>query len=344
MTNDKTPIMLAQSDPSTSQIRSANASPTMDGSLPPPLIQPVTCPEDGLVLLHYLWKLRPKIVIERLTSIEVDIWSNKVREYYVHLASSEMAPIITEVKGYSLHSRPVKTEPATSEPTMDNIKTDQLIDQAHALIDKAKRFVTKPVDSKHSRKRPSSRQNDEPKALDVLHDMTVNKLSTLHVETDGTTRPSDSMPPAPKARKIRCRLCTEIFSTVKELNNHHRKDHGIVKCPKCERYFSTQSSLDHHSYSHGKLKFNCEICGKSFAFQSRLDQHMTVHISNKLSCPKKKCDRQFKNIWDLNRHMNSHTKGGWYHCNFCDYKNKDKRNTDSHMRIHSMDEEDKPYE
>ena len=42
--------------------------------------------------------------------------------------------------------------------------------------------------------------------------------------------------------------------------------------------------------------------------------------------------------------MNSHTKGGWYHCDFCDYKNKDKRNTDSHMRIHNTDEEDKPYE
>ena len=105
----------------------------------------------------------------------------------MHIASSETAPIITEVKGYGLRSRPVKTEPATSEPTMDNIKTDQLLDQAHALIDKAKRFVTKPVHSKHLRKRPSSTQNDEPKALDVLHDMTVNKLSTLHVETDGTT-------------------------------------------------------------------------------------------------------------------------------------------------------------
>ena len=42
--------------------------------------------------------------------------------------------------------------------------------------------------------------------------------------------------------------------------------------------------------------------------------------------------------------MNSHKKGGWYHCNYCDYKNKDKRNTDSHMQIHSTDEEDKWYE
>ena len=161
--------------------------------------------------------------------------------------------------------------------------------------------------------------------------MTVNNLSTLHVETDGTAQPSDTIPRTPKSRKIKCKMCTEIFTRVSELNIHHKKDHGIVKCPKCEKYFSTQSSLDRHSYSHGELNFSCEVCGKCFAFQSRLDQHMTVHISNKLACPKKKCDKQFKNIWDLNRHMNCHSKGGWYHCEYCNYKNKDKRNTDIHM-------------
>ena len=254
------------------------------------------------------------------------------------------APIIIDMRGYGLRSRPIKSEPDTPEPAKGNNKMEQLMDQAQALIDKAKRFVTKPVHGKHSRKRPHSSNDDKPKALDVLHNMTINKLSTLHVETDGTARPSESVQPAPKAQKIRCRLCTEVFSTVRELNTHHRKDHGIVKCPKCERYFSTQSSLDHHSYSHGELKFSCDVCGKGFAFQSRLDQHTTVHISNKLSCPKKKCDKQFKNIWDLNRHMKCHTKGGWHYCDFCDYKNKDKRNTDSHMRIHSTDDDDKPYE
>ena len=180
---------------------------------------------------------------------------------------------------------------------------------------------------------------DAPKALDVLQDMTINKLRTLHVETDGSNRPSDSVPNTPKHRKIKCKMCDEIFSSVKDLNLHHKQDHSIVKCTKCDKYFSTQSSLDKHSYSHGELKYNCELCGKCFSFQSRLDQHMMVHINNKLSCLKKSCDRQFKSIWDLNQHMNSHTKGGWYHCDHWDYKNKDKWNTDSHMRTHSTEEE-----
>ena len=66
---------------------------------------------------------------------------------------------------------------------------------------------------------------------------------------------------------------------------------------------------------------------------------MLVHINNKLSCPKKSCDKQFKSIGNLNRHINSHSKGGWYHCDHCDYKNKDKHNTDLDMRTHSTEDE-----
>ena len=220
-------------------------------------------------------------------------------------------------------------------------KTDQLIDQAHAPIDTAKTSATKPVTHKRPRKQPAivAKPGKVPKALDLLQDMTVNKLRTLHVETNRSTRLSDSVPTTPKRRKIKCKMCDETFSSVRDLNLHHRQDHGVVKCPKCDKYFSTQSSLDKHSYSYGELKYNCELCGKCFPFQSRLDQHMMVHINNKLSCLKKSCDRKFKSIWDLNQHMNSHTKGGWFYCDHCHYKNKDKRNTDSHMRTHSTEEE-----
>ena len=70
---------------------------------------------------------------------------------------------------------------------------------------------------------------------------------------------------------------------------------------------------------------------------------MLVHINKKLPCPKKNCNKEFKSIGDVNRHVKSHTKGGWHYCDFCDYKNKDKRNMDSHMRIH-MTEDDSRYE
>ena len=153
-------------------------------------------------------------------------------------------------------------------------KLDQLIDHAQALIDTAKTFVTKPVGHKQPKKQPAAKpveSGKDPMALDVLHGMTMNKLTTLHVETDGSNCLSDADPITPKCRKIKCKMCTEIFGSVKDLNIHHKQDHGIVKCEKCEKYFSTQSSLDKYSYTHGELKFNCELCGKCFPFESRLD-------------------------------------------------------------------------
>ena len=112
--------------------------------------QLVICPEDSLVLLQYPWKRELNIKLDRIQPLEIDIWSNKVCDYHVLTKSKELTPIISEVKDYGLHARPIKTEPPTDDLNED--KTDQLIDQAHALIDTSKTFVTKPVSHKHPRK------------------------------------------------------------------------------------------------------------------------------------------------------------------------------------------------
>ena len=99
-------------------------------------------------------------------------------------------------------------------------------------------------------------------------------------------------------------------------------------------YNSTQSSLDKHKYTHKEMPFVCVACGDRFPFQSRLDQYMIKHVPNKLSCPIKSCSKSFKGQGDLNRHICTHKKGEWHHCAHCNYKNKDKRNVSSHMRVH----------
>ena len=115
-----------------------------------PAKQPVTCPEDSLLLVQYPWKCELTIKLDRIQPLEIDIWSNKASSYYVFTKPKEVIPIISDVKGYGLCTRPIKTEPPAVDLNED--KTDQLIDQAYALIDTAKTFVTKPVSHKHPRK------------------------------------------------------------------------------------------------------------------------------------------------------------------------------------------------
>ena len=115
-----------------------------------PAKQPVTCPEDSLLLVQYPWKRELTVKLDCIQPLKIDIWSNKVGSYYVFTKPKEVIPIISDVKGYGLCTRPIKTEPPVVDQNED--KTDQLIDQAHALTDMAKTLVTKPVSHKHPRK------------------------------------------------------------------------------------------------------------------------------------------------------------------------------------------------
>ena len=102
------------------------------------------------MLLQYPWKRELNVKLDRIQPLEIDIWSNKVGNYHVLTKPKEVTPIISKVKGYGLRTRPIKMEPPADDLNED--KTDQLIDQAHAPIDTAKTFVTKPVSHKHPRK------------------------------------------------------------------------------------------------------------------------------------------------------------------------------------------------
>ena len=78
------------------------------------------------------------VKLDHIQPTEIDIWSKKVGDYHVFNTSKEVTPIISEVKGYGLRKRPIKVEPPMDDLNGDN--TDQLIDQAQALIDTAKKI------------------------------------------------------------------------------------------------------------------------------------------------------------------------------------------------------------
>ena len=69
--------------------------------------------------------------------------------------------------------------------------------------------------------------------------------------------------------------------------------------------------------------------------------HLIVDYNNKLThrdvrlyCMHKGCKKYFKAVGDLNWHVRQHDNALYYHCDYCMYKNLNKRNTKSHMRIH----------
>ena len=200
----------------------------------------------------------------------------------------------------------MKNDPATlaipSSSTTETPSTSQLIVRANKLINKVSA------------------------ALDTL-DPVAPQQPPPNVET--TDQP---------IRTVRCKLCEFSYNRVKDLNKHHKEDHGIVTCTICGKNFETKTSLDKHMYCHTKEKaFCCKECGHAFPFKSRLVQHQIIHTSELLfMCKHDQCSKGFKNMGDLNHHVKSHSNI-WFYCGTCSYHNKDKHNRDSHERTHEAE-------
>ena len=188
--------------------------------------------------------------------------------------------------------------------------------------------MTEPVDAKYGGNKPIVSSGEKTK-LNVemagvswcLHDLWKQLRTRLLYEEPMT---NILVPYGVKS--------AESFGSIKELNNHHRVDHGVVDL--CDKKFATQTALDKHMYTHKDLCFVWQDCGLSFPFKSRLEQHRITHQADPgFMCQHRGCDHSFKNRGDLNRYLHSHNDV-WYKCDSWPNKNKDKRNQDSHMRIH----------
>ena len=178
---------------------------------------------------------------------------------------TELKPIITSVRGYNLRStrlhegdtddnddEPKQKKPKGAHPSRSGPSPERLLTHANALINKVSSFVSKPSnepsnDGTVSNVETSSQTNDQ----------------MLPVETSNST-PVCNKP----AWTIQCKICIDLFGSIKELNEHHRKDHGIVDCERCDKKFAT-----HHKKGIGLEGYHCEHCGKVMQFSTQLKCH-----------------------------------------------------------------------
>ena len=156
-----------------------------------------------------------------------------------------------------------------------------------------------------------------------------------------------------KPKKYRCNVCTDLFNSIGERNNHLREKHDLkeFKCPEenCGKIFTMENSLRRHSHEHGKdgkepKLLKCLDCPMTFVHESQLKHHATSHsddVKYKCLLGLYKERKGFKNLSDYNRHMETH-KGDLIECPVegCSYKGKNRHQMMDHHR--SQHSEPKP--
>ena len=274
-------------------------------SLPVDDLEHVETPSVALQSSKYPWKKKLSIEVERLHELDIVIWCNKVRDYYRYRS----------VK--CTFTGKVKDNKTTSDPTPDQliVRAKSLINQSKEWIDSTVVVKGEVVDKGVALVEATSTKlhvetDDKKKALSSLHAVTIAKLrppsdEILPVGTvDNTTIPPTTSSPNKKNHTVGCKMCEKSFPSVRDLNTHHRAEHGIVKCHHCSKAFGTRTALDKHMYNHRNLDFLCIICGKRFTFQSHLDQHKLVHqTESTLECKEPDCSKKFKSIGDYGTHV-----------------------------------------
>lgn len=161
--------------------------------------------------------------------------------------------------------------------------------------------------------------------LSVIRKREEENTLLSELKKDGSPVNSDKT-----GRRFKCKFCTVVRYSQKDLNNHHKQTHGKLNCPDCDEVYDTPSGLHRHSYRHKKLKFKCSKCGDKFPFQSQLDDHLIKHSDKRVhKC--NTCTKKFKNASSLRKHAMVHD-GQKHACKHkkCDYWSFDKRNLEAH--------------
>ena len=145
--------------------------------------------------------------------------------------------------------------------------------------------------------------------------------------------------PESNRKKYSCLYCEVICKSKREINDHHRKNHGAMSCVDCSKTFPTPDALQRHRYIHfsNRQLFKCEVCGETAAFESDMKRHKAKHVpTKKWFCVYPGCNKDFKRKSDLTSHAITHT-GTPQQCPEigCEYTNANPKNLKRHMKIHS---------
>ena len=237
-------------------------------------------------------------------------------------------------------------DPGKREPSLARLFAQKLIDLKHGKKPKSSSSPSPHASPPGSSPDHNMHKPPRPKPIDKTKQRTQrpkNRKPELKVKNKTGKNYFKIQPTARVLRKYtrkrvyKCPFpnCSTKRDNLSSLNAHYRIKHPPLACSKCNKKFSTPSTLSKHFYNHGELKYSCHTCGKKYAFKSQLTNHRISHKRTKDHvCIWPNCGKSYFSKGELTKHTKIHYKDTEF-CHICDYSTYDSRLLLSHLRKHN---------
>lgn len=131
-----------------------------------------------------------------------------------------------------------------------------------------------------------------------------------------------------------CEHCDLSFSSASKLARHLTAHAGSrpYPCRLCSRSFMLSHHLTRHVRSHqgGKGAYKCNECSSMFDNQDDLIYHSAEHATQSLTCPL--CREHFETLEQVTEHINEHSEGIQFACDYCDLLFTTEQKLDDHCQ------------
>ena len=132
-----------------------------------------------------------------------------------------------------------------------------------------------------------------------------------------------------------CEICSDVFCSLKQVQQHIKEQHSKHSCGSCKKSFSDKAKLRRHTEAAqtepGVFNHQCVECESNFCTSQTLVSHMKTHELSDIVC--QYCEKTFSTKWRLKVHIKNRKETFCVECGktFCNGFDLKQHNFKAHI-------------